>query len=48
VFSELNPATFLRVGNPLQIGHGDLELAIAKSIDSDRWGGTEPFNDPET
>ena len=35
VFIELNPKTFLRVVNLLQGGHGNRELAITKSADSD-------------
>ena len=47
MFSELNPETFLRVGNPLHGGHGDLELSIAKSTDSDGGNCAEPFKDPK-
>ena len=44
---RIGPETLLRVRNPLQCSHRHLELAIAKSTDSDDRDGTEPFNDPE-
>lgn len=44
VFIELNPKTFLRVVNLLQGGHGNRELAITKSADSDCGSGSEPLD----
>ncbi len=38
----------LRIRNPLYGGHGDLELTIAKSADSDRRDGSEPFEHPKS
>jgi hypothetical protein len=32
-----------RVRNPLHRSHGNLELAIAKSADADRWNCSKPF-----
>jgi hypothetical protein len=44
VFSELDPETLLRVGDPLHGGHGNLELPIAKSADSDSGDRAHPFD----
>jgi hypothetical protein len=44
VFSELDPETPLRVGNPLHGGRGNLELPIAKSADSDSRDRAHPFD----
>jgi hypothetical protein len=48
VFSELDPETLLRVGNPLHRTQGHFELPIAKSTDSDGGGGAHPFDHPKT
>jgi hypothetical protein len=44
VRDKLKPERLSRVCNPFQGGHGNLELAIAKSADSDCGDRPKPFN----
>jgi hypothetical protein len=44
---KLKPESFLRVRNPRDRGHGNRELAIAKSADSDSRDCAEPFDHPQ-
>jgi hypothetical protein len=45
---KLKLETLLRVRNPLDGGHGDLELKIANSADSDSRHGSEPLEHPKS
>jgi hypothetical protein len=45
---KLNLERLLRVRNPLDGGHGNLELKIANSADSDSRHGSEPFEHPKS
>ena len=47
VACKLNPKTLLRVRNPLQGGHGNLELTIAKAANSSCGYLTKPFDHPK-
>jgi hypothetical protein len=43
VLGKLNPETLLRVRNPLEGGHRNLELTIAKSAESESRNRAQPF-----
>jgi hypothetical protein len=48
VLGKLDAKTFLRIGNPLHRSHGNLELTIAESADSDSRDYAEPFEHPKS
>jgi hypothetical protein len=47
VRGELEPKSFLRVRNSVHDGHRNIELAIAKSADSDCGDRPKPFHYPK-
>jgi hypothetical protein len=48
VLIKLNLESRLRLRNPLDGGHGNLELKIAKRADSDSRHGPEPLEHPKS
>jgi hypothetical protein len=45
---KLNLERLLRIRNPLDGGHGNLELTIANSAESDSRHGSEPLEHPKS
>ena len=45
---KLKLERLLRIRNPLDRGHGNLELKIANSADSDSRNGSEPLEHPQS